>query len=288
MNRRTLFGVFVASVVALVAFAIAVPIEWADAPPPQASLLAPGEVRKDVPYVPTRPETVAEMLRMAQVSSDDLVYDLGSGDGRIVISAAKDHGARGVGIDIDPVRIREANENATAAGVTERVRFVEGNLFEADLRDATAVTLYLLPEVNIKLRPKLLEELRPGTPVVSHDFSMGEWEPDERKEIGGDVLMLWIIPARVEGTWLWTDARNRERKLTATQTFQKFSGTATGSADAMMVRNGTLKGDAISFELVSEKDASTIERYRGKVVGDSLIGTVERDGRSSPWTARRE
>jgi hypothetical protein len=156
-------------------------------------------VRKDVPYVPTPYATVDEMLRMARISSKDLLYDLGSGDGRIVITAAKDHGARGIGIDIDPQRISEANENAEAAGVTDRVRFVQGDLFQTNLSEATAVTLYLLRSVNLRLRPKLLEELRPGTPVVSHDFDMGEWAPDEEKRVGGDQLYLWIIPARIDG-----------------------------------------------------------------------------------------
>jgi predicted O-methyltransferase YrrM len=284
--KKTLFGGIVGAIAALVAFAG--PIAWREEPPQQARLQEQEEVRKDVPYVPTSPETVAEMLRMAQVASDDLVYDLGSGDGRIVIAAAKEHGARGVGIDIDPVRIREANENARAAGVTDRVTFVEGNLFDADLRDATAVTLYLLPDVNLKLRPKLLAELRPGTPVVSHDFSMGEWQPDERKEIGGDVLMLWIVPARVDGTWTWTDGRKRERTLEVTQQFQKFGGSATGGTEPMIVRSATLNGDAISFELASEKHPRSVERYRGTVAVDMIIGTVERDGRSAPWTARRD
>ena len=121
-------------------------------------------LKKDVPYVPTPPETVAKMLELADVSRDDVVYDLGSGDGRIVIAAAKDRGARGVGIDIDPTRIEEANENAKNAGVTDRVRFIQGDLFHADLSEATAVTLYLLRSVNLKLRPKLLADLPPGTP----------------------------------------------------------------------------------------------------------------------------
>lgn len=287
MNRKTLFGAILTAIAALVAYAVGGPIGWSQKQPPQANLLA-GDVHKDVPYVPTSSETVAEMLRMARVASDDLVYDLGSGDGRIVIAAAKDHGARGVGIDIDPVRIREANENATIAGVSDRVTFVQGDLFDADLRDATAVTLYLLPDVNLKLRPKLLAELRPGTPVVSHDFSMGAWQPDERKEVGGDVLMLWIVPSRVEGTWTWTEGRNRARGLQLEQQFQKFDGTATGGAEPMIVRNGTLNGDEISFELATEKDPRPLERYRGTVAVDTIFGTVERNGRSSPWTARRD
>ncbi len=291
MNRNASFGLFVAGAVAVIAIAIATPLDWIGAPPPpQATLVAPGEVKKDVPYVPTQPATVAAMLRMARVSSDDLVYDLGSGDGRIVITAAKELGARGVGIDIDPVRIREANENAAAAGVADRVTFIEGNLFDADLREATAVTLYLLPDVNLRLRPKLLAELRPGTPVVSHDFSMGDWKPDDRKKIDGDILMLWIVPARVDGPWTWTDASGQERRATVKQAFQTFAGTVKGGTRKLVVRKGALDGEMISFDLaLSEDEGEVAERYRGRVAVDTIYGTVETpDGRTSPWTARRE
>ena len=155
----------------------------------------PDSVREpDVPYVPTSSETVSRMLELANVSEDDVVYDLGSGDGRIVIAAAKQYGARGVGIEIDPERVKEARKNAREAGVADRVEFRQGDLFEADLSEATAVTLYLLPSVNMKLRPKLMKELEPGTPVVSHDFDMGDWEPERTVKVGGDTVYLWRIP----------------------------------------------------------------------------------------------
>ena len=149
----------------------------------------------DVPFVPTRPEMVEQMLKLAQVNKSDTVYDLGCGDGRIAIMAAEKFGARAVGVDIDPERIKEANENAKKAGVTDRVKFVEGNLFHAEIRPATVVTLYLLPDVNLRLRPRLLKELAPGTRVVSHSFSMGDWKPDKELEIEGSHLYLWIVPA---------------------------------------------------------------------------------------------
>lgn len=158
-------------------------------------LLAPAQAR-DVPYVPTPEEVVRGMLELAQVGPDDLVYDLGSGDGRIVIMAAKEFGARGVGVDIDQQRIAEANENARAAGVADKVKFIRADLFEVDLRPATVVTLYLLPEVNLRLRPKLLRELRPGTPVVSHRFDMGDWPPEVERTIGGRPVYLWHIPGK--------------------------------------------------------------------------------------------
>ena len=156
--------------------------------------LAPQERTPDVIYVPTPPEVVAEMLKVAHVTKDDIVYDLGSGDGRIVITAAKERGARGVGIDIDPERIREAEENARKAGVTDKVRFLKRDLFETDIHEATVVTLYLLPSLNLKLRPKLFKELRPGTRVVSHSFDMGDWKPDQTIDVDGRTVYYWVIP----------------------------------------------------------------------------------------------
>jgi tRNA G37 N-methylase Trm5 len=155
----------------------------------------------DVPYVPTRLEIVREMLAMAGVGKGDVVYDLGSGDGRILITAAREHGARGVGYEIDPVRVRDAEANARRAGVADRVRFVLGDIFDADVRDATVVTLYLLPEINLKLKPKLLSELRPGTRVVSHNYDMGpDWAPEKSQRMtfeGTDhTVYFWRIPPR--------------------------------------------------------------------------------------------
>ncbi len=155
----------------------------------------------DVPYVPTTPQAVQAMLKLAGVTKSDVVYDLGCGDGRIVIAAARDFGARAVGIDINPVRIREARENAKAASVGDRVRFEEGDLFEADIHEATVVTLFLLNTVNEKLRPKLLKDLKPGTRVVSNTFTMGDWKPDKTINLdAGDeynyfskTLYLWTI-----------------------------------------------------------------------------------------------
>ena len=158
----------------------------------------------DVPYVPTTPEAVQAMLKLAGVQSTDVVYDLGCGDGRIVIAAAKNFGARGVGIDIDPQRIAEAKENARKAGVESRVRFLEGDLFDADIHEATVVTLFLLTSVNEKLRPKLLADLKPGTRVVSNTFEMGDWKPEKTATVGdpeetsflSHKLFLWTVPPR--------------------------------------------------------------------------------------------
>jgi SAM-dependent methyltransferase len=162
--------------------------------------------KPDVPYVPTTDAAVQAMLKLADVKKSDNVYDLGCGDGRIVIAAAKNFGAHAVGIDIDPVRIREARENAKKAGVEPIVKFIEQDLFQADFHDATVVTLFLLPQINLKLRPKLLSDLKPGTRVVSNTFDMGDWKPDKELEVGSDTgdddmflsrkIFLWTVPAR--------------------------------------------------------------------------------------------
>ena len=152
----------------------------------------------DVPFVPTPSDAVSAMLKLAGVGKDDVVYDLGSGDGRIVITAARRYGARGVGIDIDPVRIAEGERNARTAGVAGRVRFVNQDLFDADIGEATVVTLYLLPRLNLRLRPKLLAELKPGARVVSYGFDMGEWAPERSVEVGSSAVYLWIVPPRRE------------------------------------------------------------------------------------------
>ncbi len=154
------------------------------------------ETKKDVPYVPTQQSVVEGMLNLAKVSKDDVVYDLGCGDGRIVITSAKLYGTSGVGVDIDPERIKEANENAKKEGVEEKVSFIEGDLFKQDFSKATVVTLYLLPEVNLRLRPILLEQLKPGTRIVSHAFSMGDWEPEQTIEIDGSTIYLWTVPEK--------------------------------------------------------------------------------------------
>ncbi len=154
----------------------------------------------DVPYVPTKEPVVDQMLKMANVKAGDVVYDLGCGDGRIVITAAKRFGTRGVGIDLDPERIAEANENAKKAGVSDRVTFIQGDLFDAKIGEATVVTLYLLPDVNLRLRPKLLAELKPGTRIVSHNYDMGDWKPEQTAKVmveGTEHLVYsWTVPKR--------------------------------------------------------------------------------------------
>jgi len=166
-------------------------------PAPVAFAQSSASVQPDVIYVPTPPPVVDAMLEVAKVTSSDVVYDLGSGDGRIVIEAAKKYGARGVGIEIDPALVKKATENAAAAGVSDRVRFVNENLFTADVSPATVVTLYLLQSINERLRPKLVRELKPGTRVVSHVFNMGpEWPAEQKLMIGASPVFFWTIPDR--------------------------------------------------------------------------------------------
>jgi SAM-dependent methyltransferase len=165
----------------------------------QQPALKPLEREPEVPYVPTHELIVAEMLKVAKVGKNDVLYDLGSGDGRIPITAAKRFGTRGVGIDIDPARITEARENAKKAGVTDKVKFMQQDLFETDIKEATVVTLYLLPEVNMRLRPKLLADLKPGTRIVSHNYDMGDWKPLQTitlKVPEEHTIYYWVVPPK--------------------------------------------------------------------------------------------
>jgi hypothetical protein len=173
------------------------PQEQTEAPATTTPTTQPQERAGDVPYVPTPQPVVDAMLKVAKVGKNDVLYDLGSGDGRIVVTAAQRYGTRGVGIDINPERIQEANENAKKAGVTDRVKFVQQDLFTTDFSEATVLTLYLLPEVNARLRPKILSELKPGTRIVSHAFDMGDWKPDQTLTVDGKTIYYWVVPKNV-------------------------------------------------------------------------------------------
>src|SRR3990172_2297018 len=211
--------------------------------------------QSSVPYVPTPKEVAERMLEMAKVAPHDYLIDLGSGDGRIVVTAARKFGARGFGVDLNPVRIRESIENAAKAGVSDRVAFYQRDLFETDLSDATVITMYLLPRVNIELRPRLLE-LKPGTRLVSHDFSMDDWKPDayvdmEVKEKygsapGSSSIYFWVVPARVAGTWRWqltVGGGSRIYELMLDQKFQTISGTVRVGGRSVKLENAGLRGD---------------------------------------------
>ena len=258
------------------------------------------EVDLDVPFVPTNYEVVDEMLRIADVGKDDILYDLGCGDGRIVVTAAKKYGARGIGIDIDPERIAESIENAKKENVTDRVQFIEQNLFEADFSEATVVTMYLLSSVNLEMRPKLFQQLKPGTRIVSHDFDMDDWEPDEQTEVGGNEyyghsVYFWIIPANVTGDWSWTvssGTNNKQYMLKINQYFQKLDGLITIESAQFPSENLSITGDLVQFSLVDEVGGRKVSmNFKGRVNGNIIEGTIERIGvtpRIIKWLAHRD
>jgi SAM-dependent methyltransferase len=255
----------------------------------------------DVPFVPTPPEVVDEMLRLADLRAGDVLYDLGCGDGRIVIAAAKKYGIKAIGIDIDPVRISESTENAAQAGLTGKVRFIEQNLFEADFRDATVVTMYLLTSVNLRLRPKLLTDLKPGTRLVSHSFEMGDWRPDKTTVVTTSYddqrdVHFWIVPANVTGRWDWDLADGKGKRhytLQASQEFQVVTASGKEGDWPLSVNEIGLAGDQIKFRLDTEADGKmTSFLYEGKVLGDTITGTVKPAGNAKAgavaWKAVRD
>jgi len=255
---------------------------------------SPAPRTPDVHFVPTDTTKVREMLTAARVASTDLVYDLGCGDGRIVIAAVKQYGARGVCVDIDPVRIKESKSNADTAGVTNRIQFVEGDLFETDLSKATVVTLYLLPALNQRLRPKLFKELRPGTRVVSNAFDMGDWKADRTLNIKtfsgtASYAYLWIIPADVSGDWRLEPEGTSGKKYTLhlEQKYQEVSGTAVSGAQTTPLSNLSVKGDRLSFVLHEGGSVGKGVTFSGTVTGDRASGTAEGSGGSWSWTAVR-
>jgi len=244
-----------------------------------APLPAQQRVSRDVPYVPTNQAAVEAMLRIANVGPADFLIDLGSGDGRIVVTAARTRGARGMGVDIDPDRVREAIENAREAGVADRATFARQNLFETDLRKATVITMYLLPQVNLKLRPKLLE-LAPGTRLVSHDFDMGDWQADLRTSVRGtgSEVYFWVVPARVAGRWQVHPARGAQAfEIELKQKYQEIDGTARSPVRPLGLSEARIDGERIQFTLSEDADFNRRVRYEGRVSGDLMEGTARRD-----------
>ena len=249
----------------------------------------------DVPYEPSSEEVVGLMLDVARVGKTDLVYDLGCGDGRVVIAAAQKRGARGVGVDLDPERIKESMENARKANVANRVTFLRQDLFKTDISKASVVMLYLWPEVNLRLRPKLLRELKPGTRVVSHSHTMGDWEADNMMMTAseGNRVHLWVIPANVTGTWEWDRPGEKERcVLKLGQQFQKASGVLEWGSDEIPVNNLELSGDRLQFSVQRPlKGQLQTLRFSGHVQAHLIVGTEESMLGSSrekrPWKASR-
>ena len=246
-----------------------------------------GGVELDVPYVPTPQELVDRMLKLGSVTASDVHYDLGSGDGRIVVTAARDLKVKkGVGVDLDPVRIAEANENAKKAGVTDRVTFHRGDLFAMDFKEASVLTMYLLPEVNLKLRPKILDEMKPGSRVVSHAFTMGDWQPDKHEVVDSRNIYLWIVPAKVAGSWTW-QVGNETYKADLKQQYQMAEGTLTlPSGKQVPIESPVLSGDNITFA-ATVPGATAPLRFSGKVTGSSIDGAMDLSGKSAKVTAKK-
>jgi len=237
-----------------------------------------GQPGKDVVWVPTNQQLVDKMLDMAKTTPQDYVIDLGSGDGRTVITAAK-RGARAMGIEYNPEMVELSKRNATKEGVTQRANFVKADLFETDFSQATVITMFLLPDINLKLRPKILD-LKPGTRIVSNTFTMGDWKPDETFSIKENcsnwcTALLWIVPAKVEGTW-----RLPEGELKLTQTYQEVSGTLTAGNKTTNITNGKVHGSEISF---NAGDA----QYTGQVAANAISGTMKSRGTTNNWKATR-
>jgi hypothetical protein len=240
----------------------------------------------DSPYVPTPQVVVDKMLEMAKVGPKDYVVDLGSGDGRIVITAAQNFGARGFGVDIDRRLVDLANKLAAKAGVADRAVFYERDLYKTDLSGATVVTLYLLPEVVLMLRPRLLTMLKPGTRIVSHDYDFGEWTPDVSvvidvpdKPVGRDFksrIMYWVVPATASGRWRWESTvggKSQEWALTLGQMFQKVDGTLEVGGRSVKIEQGRLDGANLSF-VANLREGRATRRYEfsGRIVGDRVEG----------------
>jgi len=235
-----------------------------------------GQEGKDVVWVPTPQVLVDKMLDMAKVTSKDYVIDLGSGDGRTVITAAK-RGAKALGIEYNPEMVELSKRNAAKEGVTDKATFMKADLFESDFSHATVITMFLLPSINMKLRPKILD-LKPGTRIVANSFDMEDWKPDETAKVDGCsnwcTAYLWIVPAKVGGTWNLSQG-----ELTLKQTFQMISGTLKSGNNTAQITNGKLNGDQITFTAGGAQ-------YTGHVNGNSIEGTVK-GGSNGKWRATR-
>lgn len=245
----------------------------------------------DIRYVPTPQELVNVMLEMAKVGKDDIVYDLGSGDGRLVVTAAEKYGASGIGIDIDPERIGEARENAKRAGVEDKVRFLEQDLFKSDFRDATVVTLYLLDELNMRLRPQIFAQVKPGTRIVSHAFTMGDWEPDAKETIKIDSetydAYYWVVPANMSGRWKVTGNKSTDVPYTVRveQKFQKITVRSGDRGDEVL---GQGKVNGAIFTLKLNRDASDKSKvFHGRIEGNT-IEAMDAGDEKDRWSATRE
>ncbi|MCX8004186.1 MAG: class I SAM-dependent methyltransferase [Burkholderiaceae bacterium] len=236
-----------------------------------------GQSGKDVVWVPTPDDLVTRMLRMAKTTAKDYVIDLGAGDGKIAIAAAKQFGARSLGIEYNPDMVKLANCLVQVEGVADKTRIVQGDIFKEDFSKADVVTMYLLPELNLCVRHRILA-MKPGTRVTSHQFTMGDWAPDETAEADYRSAYLWIVPARVGGTWTFREAGGQPFSVTLTQTFQKISGEVVQGGSRQPLVGATLSGDRISFAF---NDGRGVTRtFNGTVRGNEMTGTLRTAGGS--------
>jgi hypothetical protein len=259
----------------------------------------------DTPYVQTPQNVVDKMLEVAKVGPKDFVIDLGSGDGRMIITAAKKHGARGFGVDLDRRLVVLSNRLAAKAGVSNRAVFYERDIYQTDVSPASVVTIYLLPEVNLMMRPILLANLKPGTRVVSHDYDMGEWTPDlsftmdaPGKTVGRDEkskVFYWVVPSRIAGKWMWQTAADgaakRAFELALKQSFQKVEGTLTVDGRSVPIEDAKLTGERLTFTAKLDNGAARYE-FDGRQTNNALDGTVKiaaggAPARTQPWNAAR-
>jgi hypothetical protein len=249
-----------------------------------------GQEGKDVIWVPTPQALVERMLDMAKLTPKDIHYDLGSGDGRTVITAAK-RGVQAYGVEYNPDMVKLSERAAAKEGVSDKAKFIHGDIFQTDFSSATVLTLYLLPSLNVKLRPTILR-MKPGTRVVSHAFSMDDWQPDQTDNVEGRTAYLWIVPAPVEGTWRWSSGPGqKEHELVLRQQYQNVEGLVRLDNGRMgQLRNVKLNGDQITFSVHEVTGSSSTMRrdYTGRVSGTTMQGTVKTEGGSeAKWTATR-
>src|SRR2546422_1465708 len=274
MNRSSVLSRSVISIV----FSLWIAADLMAAQPGKEYQPQVGQEGKDVIWVPTPQALVDKMLDMAKATPKDYVIDLGSGDGRTVITAAK-RGIRALGIEYNPDMVELSKRNAAKEGVSDKATFVKADLFESDFSQATVITMFLLPENNLRLRPKILD-LKPGTRIVSNSFTMGEWKDDETATVSNGcsnwcTAHLWIVPAKVEGTW-----QLPQGELSLKQEFQMISGTLKSGSQTTPLSNGRLRGDQISF-------SASGAQYTGRVTGNAIEGTVKSGGSNGKWSATR-
>jgi len=283
LDRRSVMQLALAASLSLGAVAAQAQTKPADAFTPQV-----GQAGKDVIWVPTPDALVNRMLKMAQVTPEDVVVDLGSGDGKIVIAAARDFKARSLGVEFNPDMVTLSRRNAQAAGVAERARFEQGDIFTFDYSNATVVTMYLLPGLNLKLRPTLLK-MKPGTRLVTHQFTMGSWEPDDTTTVENRPGYLWIVPAAVGGSWQMTGQETRgthQSQLSLTQAFQQVTGTWRGTSMDGKLRSVRISGDLLSFDMMDPN--GVLRSYVGRVNGARIEGTtLSADGTAGTFVATR-